>query len=86
MIQAYPELFAAAMPVECPPELNPCSGVPVCVVTSTCGNCGNKMAEYEQTYKVDTRYRFRKGEDHSTTCQWAFTENRLLDWLFRHRK
>lgn len=93
MLSAYPELFAAAMPVAADPsrsDARKVAQVPVFTVMGTADeimSVGNMQTFTQELAENGGEFRFdiEDGWTHEMTCIQSYTTQRL-DWVFSHRR
>ena len=92
MLAAYPDLFAAAMPVAADPTKvgDYTSKTPVLTVMGTADVIMNletaqTFVEQLKAQGVETQFEIGEGWTHEVTCIESYTTSRL-DWVFSHKR
>lgn len=92
MLAAYPDLFAAAMPVAADPSKvgDYTSKTPVFTVMGTADVIMNletaqTFVEQLKAQGVETQFEIGEGWTHEVTCIESYTTSRL-DWVFSHKR
>lgn len=91
MLAAYPDLFAAAMPVAADPTKvgDYTSKTPVLSVMGTADvimslKTAQAFVENLEAQGIETRFEIGEGWTHEVTCIESYTTSRL-DWVFSHK-
>lgn len=92
MLAAYPDLFAAAMPVAADPSKvgDYTSKTPVFTVMGTADvimnlETAHVFVENLEAQGIETRFEIGEGWTHEVTCIESYTTQRL-DWVFSHKR
>lgn len=92
MLAAYPDLFAAAMPVAADPTKagDYTSKTPVFTVMGTADvimklSTAQTFVEQLKAQGVETQFEIGEGWTHEATCIESYTTSRL-DWVFSHKR
>ncbi len=93
MVSAYPNVFAAAMPVAGNPSASDASKVATTPIYTVMGTADTVMnlqvvtdfVEMLEANNGEIRFDSEDGWTHEETCEQSYTDDRL-DWIFGHKK